>query len=235
MEGISFGAIASIGLVAIIALSILVKTVKQRGTGAKVPPRPDTASDQNIDAAAKVLSAISTHTQSESGFQKYLENHSQDQLEDVPVYALAHFITASFSSPSRSKWLESVVEAVVPRGKDPELVNTAEYFWDVNEKWLFSETAFADFCAQYLAEEKDDWSPAVHERIILVGLAALASRDSGQTTNPEDQLRVANAISAELRNLSADFFGAGADQKYAELSARAESLAPEVKKGMAVV
>ncbi len=234
MDGLSFGVIVLVAIVALIALSILVKTGKKRGTGAEAPPRPQMASDQNVDAAAKVLSAISTYTQSEARFQEYLEDHSQEQLEDVPVYALAHFITASFSSPSRSKWLESVVEAVVPRGKDPELVNTAEYFWDVNEKWLFSETAFADFCAQYLAEKKDDWPPAVQERIILVGLAALASRDTGQTTNPEDQLRVANVIGAELLNLSAGFFGAGADQKYAELSAHAESLAPEVKKGMSV-
>ena len=234
MEGMSFGAIASIGLVAIIALSILVKTVKQRGTDAKAPPRPDMASDRNVDAAAKVLSAISAHTQSDARFQQYLADHSQEQLEDVPVYALAHFITASFSSPSRSKWLESVVEAVVPRGQDPELVNTAEYFWDVNEKWLFSKTAFADFCTQYLAENKDDWSPVVQERVILAGLAALASRPPGQTANPEDEMRVANEMDTGLRTLSATFFGAAADQKYAELSSRAEALAPDIEKAMSV-
>lgn len=234
MEGMSLGVIASIGLVAIIALSVLFKAVGQRGTGAKASPRPEAASGQNIDAAAKVRSAISAHTQSQAGIEEYLLNHSQEQMEDVPVYALAHFITASFSAPSRSKWLESVADAVVPRGKDPELIHTAEYFWNVNEKWLFSKTAFADFCTQYLAENKDDWSPVVQERIILAGLAALASRAPGQTTNPDDQLRVANEIDAGLRTLSAAFFGAGADQKYAELSSRADALAPDVRKGMAV-
>ena len=117
MEGMSFGAIASIGLVAIIALSILVKTVKQRGTDAKAPPRPDMVSDQNVDAAAKVLSAISAHTQSDVSNTSRItakSNWRMCQSMPLPISLRLHFLLHHARNGWRVSWKRSFLAGKIP-------------------------------------------------------------------------------------------------------------------------
>ena len=220
MDNPDFGMIAIIAVVALVAGVIIYNSVRKRGAGqgAAKGPMP---SQPAADAAAMqtVMSRIVTQA------------HTPEQLDDVPVYAVAHIITASIPSKSRSKWLELVAATVVPRGADPELVHTADYFWEVHEKWLFSETSFADFCNQYLIANKDAWSPAIHERIVLAGLTALASRDPGDAASPADITRVATDFLDGLTMVSDAYFGADSEHVRGRLTGEADRLALGMKAG----
>ena len=224
MDNPDFGMIAIIAVVALVAGVIIYNSVRKRGAGqgAAKGPMP---SQPAADAAAMqtVMSRIVTQAHSQPAFDQYLADHTPEQLDDVPVYAVAHIITASIPSKSRSKWLELVAATVVPRGADPELVHTADYFWEVHEKWLFSETSFADFCNQYLIANKDAWSPA--------GLTALASRDPGDAASPADITRVATDFLDGLTMVSDAYFGADSEHVRGRLTGEADRLALGMKAG----
>ena len=236
MENMSWGAIAAIALVAVIALSIIYNFAKGRsksGANTSVPaPSPDSQTAPDPVTAAMLMSKIVTAANTQTAFDDYIKDHTRDQLDDVPVYAVAHIITASIPSRSRKKWLSAVAAATVPRGADPELVNTADYFWDVNEKWLFSETAFADFCNQYLIAYANEWPSAVHKRILLAGYTALASRDLAEAPDSPDMMRVVSEFMVGLDRVVEVYFGAEAGQVRSRLQAEAEGLAPVVQANM---
>jgi hypothetical protein len=229
MANPGFGVVAAIAAAVLVAVVIIFNSVRKRGSGqgAANAPAPASTSQPGPDTAGMqtVMSQMVTKAHSQPAFDQYLADHTPEQLDDVPVYAVAHIITASFPSTSRAKWLERVAAAVVPRGADPELVHTADHFWEVNEKWLFSQTAFADFCNQYLIANKDAWPPAVHERIVLAGLTALASRAPGDTASPADMTRVATDFLNGLNMVSDAYFGAESEQVRARLMGEADRLA----------
>ena len=235
MDNPDLGMIAIIAVVVVVAVVIIYNSTRKRGAGqgAANGPTPAAPSQPGLDVAGMqtVMSRIATQAHSQPAFDQYLADHTPEQLDDVPVYAVAHIITASIPSKSRSKWLERVAAAVVPRGADPELVNTADYFWEVNEKWLFSDTSFADFCNQPLIANKDAWSPAIHERIVLAGLTALASRDPGDAASPADITRVATDFLDGLTMVSDAYFGADSEQVRGRLTGEADRLALGMKAG----
>lgn len=237
MEDMSWGAIASMGLVAIVALTVIYNIIKGRsrpgGNASGSAPSADPHPVPDPTTAATLMSKIVAGARSQTAFDEYVRDHTRDQLDDVPVYAVAHIITASIPSRSRSKWLSAVAGGVVPRGADPELVSTADYFWDVNEKWLFSETAFDDFCNAYLIAYKSEWPSEVHERIVLAGLTALASRDPAEAPDSPDMLRVVSEFMAGLEMVTVAYFGAEAASVNARLLAEAERLAPVVRANVA--
>lgn len=233
MENMSWGAIASMALVAIVALTVVYNIIKGRsrpGGKASVPaPSVDPQPVPDPTTAAALMSKIVAGGRSQTAFDEYVSDHSREQLDDVPVYAVAHIITASIRSRSRKTWLSAVAAATVPRGADPELVNTADYFWDVNEKWLFSETAFDDFCNAYLIANKSEWPSDVHERIVLAGYTALSSRDPAEAPDSPDMLRVVSEFMAGLDRVAEAYFEAEAAAVRARLLAEAEQLAPVVR------
>lgn len=239
MENMSWGAIASIALVAIIALSVIYNFVKERGSSGNGAgtPAPSPAADVPLSQAsldAMVMSRAAAHAYSQAGFQEYIADHTRDQLDEIPVYAVIQVITASMpSDTTRWKWMEHVAGAVIARGADKQMLDTADLFWDVNEKWLFSETAFADFCNDYLIANRNEWPAAVHEQIVLAGYTALASRDKGDGPESPDILRVVSDFMAGLDMVAEAYFGAEAGQVRARLQAEAERLAPGVRANMA--
>ena len=239
MEDMSWGAIASIGLVAVIALSVIYNFVKERGSsgnGASTPaPSPATAPPQSqASLDAMLMSKIATHAYSQAGFQEHIADHTRDQLDEIPIYAVTQIITASMrSETTRWKWMELVAGAVIPRGADAQMLDTADLFWDVNEKWLFSQTAFADFCNEYLIANKSEWPSAVQEQIVLAGYTALASRDRGEAPESPDMMRVVSDFMAGLDMVAEDYFGAEAGSVRARLQAEAERLAQVVRANMA--
>ncbi|MEH6807296.1 MAG: hypothetical protein V7651_00465 [Hyphomonas oceanitis] len=236
MEDMSWGVIAAIAVVAIVVLSIIYNFAKGRihasGNAPITASPPDSQTAPDPVTAAMLMSKIVTAANTQNAFDDYIKDHTRDQLDDVPVYTVAHIITASIPSRSRKKWLSAVAAATVPRGADPELVNTADYFWDVNEKWLFSETAFADFCNQYLIAYANEWPSAVHERILLAGYTALASRDLAEAPDSPDMTRVVSDFMAGLDSVAEVYFGAEAEPTRARFQAEAERLAPAVRANM---
>ena len=225
MESINPGTVATIAIVVFVVVSIIYFMSKGRS-------QPDagarSASEAKVDSAAAVMSAVTPRSNSETAFRDHLKDHTPEQIADVPVYALAHLITASLSSPSRVRWLESVVATIVPRGVDPELVHTAEFFWDLNERWLFGTTCADDFCGEYLIAGKDEWSAEVRERIVLAGLAALASSDFNGTYSGADHDRVVADLRTALERVSVAYFGEAARESVAALDRQARELAPQI-------
>jgi hypothetical protein len=231
MEDLSLGAVTAIAILAIIVLSTIYNMSRRRSrldTGAGSSGQTDTVSGGSVDGAGAVMSANGSHSRSDAAFQEHPADHTTEQIGDVPVYALVHLITASLNSPSRVKWLESVVATVLPRGADPELIDSAEHFWDLNERWTFKATCVDDFCAQYLIACKDNWSAEVRERIVLAGLAALASSDFNGTYSGVDYDRVVGEFRTALEKVSADYFGTLAGESVFALDSRARVLAPQI-------
>ncbi|KCZ89433.1 hypothetical protein [Hyphomonas johnsonii] len=229
MENMSIGVVVAIALVVAVALLFIVNVIRTRAAANELEP----ARGHGAGAPPVQASAVTPQAHSQSAFDAYIADHTPDQLDDIPVYALAHMVTASFSSPSRVKWLEAVVAAAVPRGADPELLHTADYFWDKHEKWLFSDAPIADFCTEYLIAKKDEWSSSVHERIVLTGFAALASRDRSGTADKASRAHTVFTFTNGLTSVCDAYFGADAQTVCARIMAEAETLAARIRADLA--
>tara|TARA_R110000803_G_scaffold38486_4_gene83285 strand:- start:3022 stop:3738 length:717 start_codon:yes stop_codon:yes gene_type:complete len=233
MEALGLNTATSIAIAAVVVLLIVYNAVRERNdlsdAAADSPPnQPATGVGFIRDGTAALMSENTKQSDSYGAFRDYLSDHSPEQLDDVPVYALVHLITASLKSPSRSKWLHSVVSTIVPRGADPELFYTAEHFWDLNARWTFRETCVDDFCVEYLIARKNEWSAEVRERIVLAGLAALASSGFEGTNTGAEHERFVGKFRAALDRVSGDYFGTLAGEAVAALDGRARELAPEI-------
>jgi len=175
------------------------------------------------------MSVNTVRSESDDALGELLSDHSPEQLEDVPVYALVHLITASLKSPSRARWLHSVVSTIMPRGADPELLHTVERFWDLNERWTFRESCVDDFCTEYLIARKNEWPAEARERIVLAGLAALASSDFDAANSGAEYERAVGRFRAALDRVSGDYFDTLAGEAVAALDGRARELAPDIR------
>tara|TARA_R110002072_G_scaffold282783_1_gene446025 strand:- start:521 stop:1234 length:714 start_codon:yes stop_codon:yes gene_type:complete len=233
MEALGLNTATLVAIAAVIVLLIVYNALRERNDlpDATDSPlsQPATGVGLSREGAAAPMSANSAQTNSDDAFRDHVSDHSPEQLDDVPVYALVHLITASLKSPSRARWLHSVVSTIMPRGADPELLHTAEYFWDLNERWTFRESCIDDFCTEYLIARRNEWSGEVRERIVLAGLAALASSDfNGAYTGAEYEQAVGR-FRAALDRVSGDYFGTLAGEAVAALDGRARELAPEIR------
>ena len=232
MEALGLNTATSVAIAAIIGLLIVYNAVRERNDfsdAATDNPLSQPAAGVARDGTAASMADHAIQSYSADAFREYLSDHSPEQLDDVPVYALVHLITASLKSPSRSKWLHSIVSTIVPRGADPKLFHTAEYFWDVNARWTFRESCVDDFCTEYLIACRNEWSAEVRERIVLAGLAALASSGFDAADADAEHVRVAGTFRAALDRVSGDYFETLAGEAVAALDGRARELAPKIR------
>jgi hypothetical protein len=124
MEDMSWGAIASIGLVAIIALSVIYNFIKERGAGkgsagapSSLRPEMSTAPLSEEDIARQEYRAI-------------LERLSPEQREALLVHAAIFVWLAWVNMPDETAVTGAIAQAVLHSPVDPDLVRAGELYWD---------------------------------------------------------------------------------------------------------